>query len=33
MTITITTTTGPDLVALKSVQHQTWSSGDYGSIA
>ena len=24
---------GPDLVALKGVQHQTWSSGDYGSIA
>jgi len=27
------TTTGPDLVALKGVQHQIWSSGDYGSIA
>ena len=41
MTTTTTTTTntsssgsaGPDLVALKGVQHQTWSSGDYGSIA
>lgn len=40
MTITTTitscssiSTAGPDLVALKSVQHQTWSSGDYGSIA
>ena len=31
--MTITTTTGPELVALKNVQHQTWSSGDYGSIA
>jgi SAM-dependent methyltransferase len=31
--MTITTTSRPDLVALKSVQHQTWSSGDYGSIA
>jgi ubiquinone/menaquinone biosynthesis C-methylase UbiE len=31
--MTITTTTGPDLVALKGVQQQTWSSGDYGSIA
>ena len=28
-----TSTAGPDLVALKGVQHQTWSSGDYGSIA
>lgn len=27
------TTTGPDLTALKGAQHQTWSSGDYGSIA
>ena len=43
MTTTTTTTTtndsssnstaGPDLVALKGVQQQTWSSGDYGSIA
>ena len=33
MTINTSTTTGPDLVALKSVQHQTWSSGDYGSVA
>jgi SAM-dependent methyltransferase len=39
MTITTTITTNnistsrPDLVALKGVQHQTWSSGDYGSIA
>jgi SAM-dependent methyltransferase len=31
--MTITTTSRPDLVALKSVQHQTWSSGDYGSVA
>jgi SAM-dependent methyltransferase len=31
--MTITTNAGPDLVALKGVQHQTWSSGDYGSIA
>jgi SAM-dependent methyltransferase len=29
----MTTTTGPDLVALKNVQQQTWSSGDYGSVA
>lgn len=27
------TGSGPDLVALKGVQHQIWSSGDYGSIA
>ena len=36
MTITTTTPTStsrPDLAALKGVQHQTWSSGDYGSIA
>ena len=34
MTITTTTPTSrPDLVALKGVQHQTWSSGDYRSIA
>jgi SAM-dependent methyltransferase len=39
MTITTTptipspSTTGPDLIALKGVQQQTWSSGDYGSIA
>lgn len=31
--MTITTNARPDLVALKGVQHQTWSSGDYGSIA
>lgn len=31
--MTITTAAGPDLVALKGVQHQIWSSGDYGSIA
>jgi len=31
--MTITTTGGQDLTALKAVQHQTWSSGDYGSIA
>ena len=31
--MTITTTAGPDLVALKNAQHQVWSSGDYGSIA
>ena len=31
--MTITTTAGPDLAALKGIQHQTWSSGDYGSIA
>jgi len=29
----MTTTTGPDLTALKNIQQQTWSSGDYGSIA
>src|SRR6476661_6458435 len=33
VSMTITTAAGPDLVALKGVQHQTWSSGDYGSIA
>ncbi len=31
--MSITSTAGPDLIALKGVQHQTWSSGDYGSIA
>jgi SAM-dependent methyltransferase len=31
--MSITTTAAPDLIALKGVQHQTWSSGDYGSIA
>jgi len=31
--LTITTNAGPDLVALKTVQQQTWSSGDYGSVA
>ena len=31
--MSITTAAQPDLVALKGVQHQTWSSGDYGSIA
>lgn len=31
--MTITTTARPDLSALKGMQHQTWSSGDYGSIA
>ncbi|HEY5845664.1 MAG TPA: methyltransferase domain-containing protein [Microlunatus sp.] len=31
--MTITTNARPDLVALKGAQHQTWSSGDYGSIA
>ena len=31
--MTTTITAGPDLVALKGAQHQTWSSGDYGSIA
>lgn len=31
--MTITTDAGPDLVALKGVHHQTWSSGDYPSIA
>jgi SAM-dependent methyltransferase len=33
MSTTTTTTTGPDLGTLKAAQHQTWSSGDYGSIA
>lgn len=32
-TTTTSTSTSTDLVALKSVQHQTWSSGDYGSVA
>ena len=31
--MTITTTARPDLSALKGMQHQTWSSGDYSSIA
>jgi len=31
--MTITTNALPDLHALKGVQHQTWSSGDYGSVA
>ncbi|MGS0687379.1 methyltransferase domain-containing protein [Nakamurella sp. GG22] len=31
--MTITTDAGADLAALKAVQHQTWSSGDYPAIA
>ena len=31
--MTITTAAGPDLIALKGLQHQVWSSGDYGRIA
>lgn len=31
--MTTSTAAGPDLVALKTGQHQTWSSGNYGRIA
>ena len=31
--MTISTAAGTGLIALKSGQHETWSSGDYGSIA
>ena len=33
ITTTPTSTSRPDLAALKGMQQQTWSSGDYGSIA